>query len=163
MRRMNSGAGAVIAALLVGLIAAAPPARAEDDALAALDAGQRRVVQKFLAKQAADGASASADAVRVHDLDGDGQPEMVVVWTSYFGNSSASSLSVLAVGRISDGKRLWREASTVPLDGIDPRLDIRGAALRVDTLTLGPKDARCCPTRKVHREWAYRGGKLAAP
>ena len=99
---------------------------------------------------------------RVQDLDGDGQPEIVVVWTSYFGNSYASSLSVLSVGRVEGNKRLWREASTVEIVGSDPELDIRDASLSVDSMTLGPNDARCCPTKKVHRERSYRGGKLVA-
>ena len=163
MRLTNANPAAVVGAVLAGLLAAAPCARVADDALAALDAGQQRVVQKFIAKQGSDGNTARADSVRVHDLDGDGQPEIVVLWTAYFGNSSASSLSVLAVGRVSQGKRLWREASTVQIDGIDPRLEIRGASLQVDSITLGPKDPRCCPTRKVHRQWVYRGGKLATP
>jgi hypothetical protein len=139
------------------LLAALPwPAAAQPDPLARLDASQRRVVQQFLRKSATDGTSgASAFAVELADIDRDGKAEMVLLWTAFFGNSSASQITLFTPRGTG-----WREAGSTDVWGYVERLSLEGAVIRIDTLMPGPKDARCCPSLKKVQRVHWEGGKL---
>ncbi|MCC6531436.1 MAG: LppP/LprE family lipoprotein [Burkholderiales bacterium] len=60
-----------------------------------------------------------------------------------------------------DAGRNYRTLTT-DLDGQTERLSVKGSAITVDTLTLGPNDPRCCPTRKTQMHFRWQGGKLVA-
>ncbi|MES2719083.1 MAG: hypothetical protein V4795_25205 [Pseudomonadota bacterium] len=116
-----------------------PAHGADDNALKALDAAQKQGVAAFLKRQGGDGNPPSADQALV-TADG----RVLLQWTRYFGNSHASSLSLLE-----RGPKGWRQAGQAELVGIVEQVRLDGDTVRVDALTLGPKDPRCCPTVKV--------------
>lgn len=152
---------------LLGLLTSAA-CQAADEPLKNLDPGQRKVVEKYLdmlkGKDKDDIYSGlAADQAQLADLDGDGQAEMVLTWTAYFGNSQQTHVSVLAAKAQPGGKRRWHEAAQVDVLGEAIKVTLAsGNQIVIDSLTTGPKDPRCCPTQKVHKLWFYRGGKLLA-
>lgn len=140
---------AILLALLLLLL---PPAHAADgEGLAALDATQKKVVAAFLKRQAGDGNAPTADRAFV-TADG----RILLLWTSYFGNSQASSLALLE-----KGPKGWRQAGKAELRGNIEQIRVQGDEVRVDALTTGPKDPRCCPTVKLVQRFSV--AKLLAP
>lgn len=114
---------------------------------------------------AEDGASApraglAPGFVLTGDLDGDGAEESVVlVWTSSGGSGTFDHLSV--VERADDGT--VSERASAPLgDRVQVRYaDIVGSRVVLDTVQVGPDDARCCPGRKVRRTFVLEGGAMS--
>ncbi len=145
---------------LLGLAAAALPAlswaqAATPDPLATLDAGQQRAVREHLKSLARPGeGDAEASAVVTADLDGDGRSEMVLWWTFYGPTFAYSGLTVFA------GPPRWRAAGRADLTGIVERVAVERGVIRVDAKTLGPNDARCCPTKAVVGRYRWSAGKL---
>ncbi len=169
------GATAWIALLCVALglapaahaVPAASPAVATPNPLAKLDPAQRRVVQQLLKKRQAPGeGQAQADSVELADIDGDGKPDIVLLWT-LLGPTFASS-SVTLVSRLMPPSRAggdaggWRETARADVFGQAVRLRVQGREIVVDTLTLGPKDARCCPSVRQVQRLRWLDGRLVA-
>ncbi len=78
------------------------------------------------------------------DFNGDGRRDAVAFIYAETGGNSLS-LDVLLFTGEQDGFRFFRKAEGV--FGQEPRnVAIRPGAIDVTTTTLGPKDARCCPT-----------------
>lgn len=133
------------------LLAGVPWAHAaDDDGLKALDATQKNVVAAFLKRQGGDGVAPSADRAFITS---DGR--ILLLWTAYFGNSQASSLALLE-----RGPKGWRQAGKAELRGTIEQFRLTGDEVRVDALTTGPNDPRCCPTVKVVQRFSI-AGKLA--
>jgi hypothetical protein len=137
----------LLTALLLVLALCLPqaPARAaDDDGLKALDATQKKVVASFIQRQNGDGNSASAERAFV-TADG----RILLLWTSFFGNSQASALALLE-----RGPKGWRQTGKAELRGTIQQIRLNGDEVRVDGLTTGPKDPRCCPTVKVVQRYS---------
>lgn len=120
---------------------------AGDDGLKALDATQKKVVAAFLQRQGGDGNAPSADRAFI-TTDG----RILLLWTAYFGNSQASNLALLE-----RGPKGWRQAGKAELRGSIEQFRLNGDEVRVDALTTGPKDPRCCPTVKVVQRFSLTG------
>lgn len=142
--RIAAVCGACLAVL------AASPARALDER------GARLVIDKFLAAQKLDGASASANQHVITDLDGDGRPDIVLYWDVMGPTWSLPKLSIFL-----DQGRNYRTLTT-ELTGQIERVSMQGSTIVLDTLTLGPKDARCCPSVKRQVQYRWQGGRLVA-
>lgn len=137
---------------------AAAPALAQQDPLDRLDGAQRKAVQtamKRVEREQSNG-SAQVDAAHVADLDGDGRPELVVLWT-FLGPTYWWSRVTL----YQPAGSAWREGKSVAVDGQPQGLAVKGSEVHVATLTLGPNDPRCCPSRKGVQRFRARGGELA--
>ena len=116
----------------------------------ALDAnGAQQVVDKFL------GLNQAVQHV-VTDLNGDGRPDIVLLWHELGPTSAYPKLSLFL-----DQGRTYRTL-TADLNGQAEALTVRGQDILVDTLMLAPSDPRCCPTRKVRLHFRWQGGKLVA-
>lgn len=141
-------------------LAAAWPRRggaqtAATDPLAVLDGGQRRAVAQHLAGKSRPGeGDAAADHVLLADLDGDGAAEAVVQWTFYGPTFAQSFVSVFA------GRDPVRLAGETRLTGLVEQVRIEGRQIRVDAKTLGPGDARCCPTKAIVERFRWASGRL---
>lgn len=146
---------ALFAILPHGAWAAAPAAPNPAELLATLDAAQRRAVQQVFRKNTSGGEGAQADALAHGDLDGDGKPEMVMLWTLLGPTYHRASVSVFT-----SAANGWREVGTADVLGQAQKLSLQGTLIRVDTLTAGPSDARCCPTRKSVQRLRLQAGKL---
>ncbi|MFT3956683.1 MAG: hypothetical protein QM722_20550 [Piscinibacter sp.] len=136
--------------ILVLIVSAllAPAAHALDER------GAMAVIEKFLAAQKLDGASASPGQHVITDLNGDGKPDIVLQWDVMGPTWSLPKLSVLI-----DQGRNYRTLTT-DLTGQIEKVSVSGAVIRLDTLTLGPKDARCCPTLKKQVRYRWANDKL---
>ncbi len=133
-------------------------AQAQPDPLAALDASQRRALQGFLKKRSEPGhGDAQADKALLADLDGDGQPELVLLWT-FMGPTFALSQVALFTG----GAGGWRERASADIVGQAQSMAIERGEIRIATLRLGPRDARCCPSVKSLQRLRWVGSKLAS-
>jgi hypothetical protein len=130
-------------ALLCAAALAASPVYALDAA------GAQQVVDKFLGGN---------QAVRhvVTDLNGDGRPDIVLLWHELGPTSAYPKLTLFL-----DQGRTYRTL-TADLTGQAEGLAVRGQDIVVDTLMLGPNDPRCCPTRKAKLHFRWQGGKLVA-
>jgi hypothetical protein len=136
--------GAVVA-LMLNLAAAKG---AEDPALQGLDATKRRVVAAYLARQQSDGMTSSPDqAIALSD------DRILLRWTSYFGNSQASTVSLLE-----RGTKGWHLAGKAELRGTVTQMSVDGDVVRIDAVTTGPNDARCCPTVRVVQRFRLARG-----
>ena len=109
-----------------------------------LTAAQKKVVAAFLKRQGGDGNAPTADRA-VATADG----RIVLLWTAYFGNSQASSLALLE-----RGPKGWRQAGQAELRRNVEQMRLAGDEVQVHALTLGPKDARCCPTVKLVQRYS---------
>jgi hypothetical protein len=117
-------------------------------------AGAKQVVDKFLASQSQPQASADAVQHVIADLDGDGRPDIVLMWNVLGPTYFYPKLTVFL-----DQGRSYRTLTT-DLNGQTERLTVKGSDILVDTLMLGPNDPRCCPTRKARMHFRWQGGKL---
>jgi hypothetical protein len=143
---MRAWIGTAACALLAALVSATAHA---------LDAaGAQQVVDKFLASQSAPQADAQAVQHAVADLDGDGRPDIVLMWNVLGPTYFMPKLTLFL-----DQGRTYR-ALTTDLNGQVERLSVKGSAITVDTLMPGPNDPRCCPTRKTQMHFRWQGGKL---
>lgn len=140
--RMACAPGAMLAMLACG------PAFALDAA------GAQQVIDKFLAAQSEPQATASAAQHVVADVNGDGRPDIVLMWNVLGPTYSFPKLTLFL-----DAGRTYR-ALTTDLSGLTERLTVRGPSIVVDTLMPGPNDPRCCPTKKAQMQFRWQNGKL---
>lgn len=118
------------------------------------DAGAKAVIDRFLSTQKLEMASAEPMQHVVTDLDGDGRPDIVLVWNVMGATWFYPKLSIFL-----DQGKTYRTL-TADLTGQPDKLTVKGSLIVVDTLTLGPKDPRCCPTVKQQLRYRWAGGKL---
>lgn len=133
---------------------AAVAALACGPALALDAAGAQQVIDKFLASQSEPQTSASAAQHVVADVNGDGRPDIVLMWNVLGPTYHYPKLTLFL-----DAGRTYR-ALTTDLQGQTERLTVKGPAITVDTMMLGPNDARCCPTRRAQMQFRWQNGKL---
>ena len=98
-------------------------------------------------------ASDGAEAVQMVSLH---KPDIVLMWNVLGPTYFFPKLTVFL-----DQGRTYRTLTT-DLNGQTERLTVTGADITIDTLTLGPNDPRCCPTRKAKMHFRWQGGKLVA-
>lgn len=123
---------------------------------AALDAAEaERLVQRYLAKQKVDGMTPEAQQQLVADVDGDGKPEVVLLWNQLGPTYWYAKLSVLKPA----GKDV--QAAGADVAGIAETVRVEGARIVVDSLVLGKNDPRCCPSVKKTVRYRWSGAKLA--
>lgn len=133
---------------LIGSVLLAPAAHALDER------GAMAVIEKFLAAQKLDGASASPSQHVVTDLNGDGRQDIVLYWDVMGPTWSLPKLSVFI-----DQGRNYRTLTT-DLTGQIEKLSVNGPVIRLDTLTMGAKDARCCPSVKKQVRYRWTNDRL---
>lgn len=118
--------------------------------------GAKLLISKFLAGQNAPDGSASEAQHVIHDLDGDGRPDIVLMWNVLGATWFYPKLTIFL-----DQGRSYR-VLTADLKGMTEKFTVAGPSITIDTLMPGPGDARCCPTAKKQLRFRWAGGKLTA-
>ena len=135
-----------IAGIAVTLLLAAGASAAAE-----LNPAQRKAVEAYAARERAE-----MERGVVADLDGDGKTEVVAEINWFSGNSHFGRLVVFV-----DTGKGWRKVaqSEEPLGQIE-RITIKEGLIHVDSLRLGPNDARCCPSVKKTTRYRWQGAKV---
>jgi hypothetical protein len=133
-----------------GLLLESPAARALDEA------GAKLVITKFLASQTSNNGTASEAQHVITDLNGDGKPDIVLMWNVLGPTYFFPKLTIFL-----DQGRNYR-ALTADLQGQTEKLTVNNNDIVIDTLMPGPKDPRCCPTLKRQLRYRWARGKLTA-
>jgi hypothetical protein len=127
---------------------------------AAPDADQaRRIAEQFLAtKQAAAGPQEAYEAgeIATADLNGDGEAEVVVLWTMLGPTYWHHGVTVLA----RSGQRYAPSGEAEdPLGSVEGMV-VRNGIIELKTKWPGPNDARCCPTVPKTLRYRWSAGRL---
>lgn len=118
------------------------------------DNGAKAVIAKFMGSQKMEGMETSPREHVIADLNGDGRPDIVLLWYVEGPTFGYSKMSIFL-----DQGRNYRTLTT-NLSGQVERIGVKGSTIVVNTLMPGPNDPRCCPTRKVQERYQWTGNKL---
>ena len=155
---MNIMRDAGVAAVM--LLAAGGTGAQQKAPAGALPPAALKAIQAYVAREnaaaAKDHESVEMERSLAADLNGDGKAEVVAEINRFMGNSQFGRLVVFA----DDGKG-WRKVaqSDAPLGQIE-RITASGGLIQVDSLRLGPKDSRCCPSVKKTTGYRWQSGKV---
>jgi hypothetical protein len=114
------------------------------------------VIKNFLSAQSTESEDAQSVGNAVSDLDGDGKPEIVLLWVLLGPTYSNHSLTVFSktAGR-------YKPGATFPLMGTATNLaPVKGGIIRVDQEFLAKNDRRCCPSIKKQMKYRWLGRKI---
>ena len=136
------------AVLAVPLMVLAPAAQALDDS------GAKRAISRFLDSQKNDEATPSAEEHVIADLNGDGRPDIILMWNMLGPTWFLPKLTILL-----DAGRTYR-ALTCDLEGQTEKLTVKPPVILVDTMMPAPGDPRCCPTVRKQLRFRWAGDKL---
>jgi predicted nucleic acid-binding protein len=113
-------------------------------------------VKKFLASQKTNEEEAEAAGSAVADLDGDGKPEIVLVWTTLGATYWHNSLTVL-----SKTAGDYKPVATYALNGEAQLSKVSGGVIYVDQKLYAKRDPTCCPSVKRMMKYRLTGKKIA--
>ncbi|UOV01666.1 LppP/LprE family lipoprotein [Pseudoxanthomonas mexicana] len=150
-----SRSSTLLAACLWLVLAATSAAAAPPDAEQA-----RHIAEQFVAGKQAEGGNPqesyeTGDVVPV-DLDGDGQHEIVVLWTLLGPTYWSHGLAVLA----RQGTRYVPSGEAQEALGSVEGMSVSGGVIQLKTKWPGPNDPRCCPTVAKTLRYRWTPGKL---
>lgn len=146
-RLLSQCAGLCIGVLIATSAIAAPPAA--DQA--------KRIAEQFVTGKQADGQeSYEATEVVTSDLNGDGQDEIVVLWTMYGPTYWNHGVAVLE----KQGARYVPAGETQDALGLVEGMTVADGVIQLKTKWPGPNDARCCPTVAKTLRYRWTPGKL---
>jgi len=140
------------ALLCMGILVATSCIAASPDA----DQAKRTAEQFVAGKQAGGQESYEATEVAVHDLNGDGQDEIVVLWTMYGPTYWHHGVAVLA----RQGGRYVPSGETQDPLGLVEGMTVADGVIQLKTKWPGPNDPRCCPTLPKTLRYRWTPGKL---
>jgi len=113
-------------------------------------------IKNFLSAQSTQGEDAQSVGNAVSDLNGDGKPEIVLLWVLLGPTYSSNSLTVFS--KTAAG---YKPAASFPLMGIATNLaSVNGGIIRVDQQVFAKNDPRCCPSIKKQMKYRWVGKKI---
>jgi hypothetical protein len=114
-----------------------------------------KVVNDYLSTQKSDGADAQAQGTAVGDLNADGKPEIVLVWTQLGATFSNNTLTVFT--KTGAG---YRPLASFPLIGEAELSTVKGGIISVNQVVYAKNDPVCCPTVKKVGKYRLMGKKI---
>src|SRR6185503_44849 len=114
-------------------------------------------IKSFLSAQSTQGEDAQSVGNAVADLNGDGKPEIVLLWVLLGPTYSSNSLTVFS--KTAAG---YKPAASFPLMGIATNLaSVNEGIIRVDQQVFAKNDPRCCPSIKKQMKYRWLGKKIS--
>lgn len=114
-----------------------------------------RAIEKFLASNKSDSEGAEFQGSAVTDLNGDGKPEIILVWTTMGPTYWHNTLTVFT--RTPGG---YKPVASFPLIGEAKSPSVKGGIIFVDQVVYAKKDPICCPTIKKRAKYRWLGKKI---
>ena len=137
--------------LLVSLSVFAHPAQG----LEQKDADE--AIKKFLLSQKSETEDTETQDTAIADLNGDGKPELVLLWTlmgpTYFHNT----LTIFT--KTAGG---YTPAASLPLGGEAKLTSVKNGIILVEQKVLAKNDPLCCPSIKKQMKYRLMGKKISA-
>ncbi|MFL6229353.1 MAG: hypothetical protein ACJ741_11300 [Pyrinomonadaceae bacterium] len=143
-----------LAPLLIALLTLSLPAvavRAQ-----APDREADAAVKKFLASKKTAEESAEAAGSATGDLDGDGKPELALVWTTMGPTYWHNTLTVFA-----QTAGAYKPLASFDLDGEAQLSAVKGGVITVAQTLYAKTDPICCPTVKKLMRYRLVGKKIS--
>lgn len=112
-------------------------------------------IEKFLASNKSDSEGAESQGSAVADLNGDGKPEIILVWTTMGPTYWHNTLTVFT--KTSGG---YKPVASSPLTGEAKSPSAKGGIIFVDQVVYAKKDPLCCPTIKKRAKYRWLGKKI---
>lgn len=111
------------------------------------------VVKRFLASQKTETESADPAGSAVADLDGDGKPEIVLVWTTMGPTYWHNTLTVFA-----KTAGAYKPVTNFDLNGEAQLFSVKDGVILVDQTLYAKKDPVCCPSvkKRMRYRWAQK-------
>ena len=114
------------------------------------------IVKNFLAAQRSHEESTRAQGSAIADLNGDGKPEIVLVWTTLGPTYWHNTLTVF-----SQTSGRYKPVSSLPLNGEARLSSVKDGVIVVNQTMYGKNDPLCCPTVKKQMEYQWSANKLS--
>ena len=113
-------------------------------------------MKNFLAAQRSHEESTQAQGSAIADLNGDGKPEVVLVWTTIGPTYWHNTLTVF-----SQTSGRYKPVSSLPLNGEARLSSAKDGVIVVKQTMYGKNDPLCCPTVKKQMEYQWSTNKLS--
>lgn len=138
---------AVVLCLHIPAYAAASLSQGEED----------EAIKAFLSAQKSGGEDAQSVGSASADLDGDGKPELVLLWVMLGPTYSSHTLTVFS--RTAAG---YKAVASLPLAGIATKLSsVKAGTILVDQELFAKNDPRCCPSIKKQMRYRWLDKKIS--
>lgn len=114
-----------------------------------------KVVKDYLASQKTEQEDAQSESSAIGDLNGDGKPEIVLVWTQLGPTYSNNTLTVFSKSAAG-----YKPVASFPLIGEAKLSSVKGGIISVDQMGFAKGDPLCCPTVKKLGKYRLIGKKI---
>jgi hypothetical protein len=113
------------------------------------------VINQYLASQKSGESDAQSQDSAIGDLNGDGKPEIVLLWVTLGPTYSSTSLTVFA-----DVGKGYTPAASLGLTGQADKVLVKSGVILVDQMLPGKNDPLCCPSLKKQGKFRWTGKKI---
>lgn len=114
-------------------------------------------IKSFLSAQKTESENAQSVGSAISDLDGDGKPEIVLLWTLLGPTYWSNTLTVFSKAAAG-----YKPVASLQLEGMAKRLvSVKAGIILVDQDVYAKNDPRCCPSIKKQMKYRWLGKKIS--
>jgi hypothetical protein len=125
-------------------------------AVYALDDKVEKVIKEFLSSQESNQEGAVSQGSSVADLNRDGKPEIVLVWTLL---GSTYWLNTLTIFSLTD--KGYKSVSSMQLSGEAKLSSVENGLIVIDQTIYAKNDPICCPSIKKKIKYRWQGKNIS--